>query len=214
MTTAAHLISALTHPLFMLTIGLGLVMAANPYAFGFRELEQGWQITLLCFIYTFLFPAITLLIMRGLGMVNSLSLESKEERWGPLIATLAFYFWFFANIRQNPNVPDPFESFTLGACIALSLAFMVTLFEKVSLHAVGVGGLVGLVGILGWVYDEPIFTIGPVRVHAFVALATLLILSGVIGSARLHLKAHDTRDIIAGFLIGLASQFFAVRILY
>lgn len=152
--------------------------------------------------------------MRGLGMVKTLSLASKEERWGPLIATLAFYFWFFANIRHNPNVPDPFEAFTLGACIALSLAFLVTLFEKVSLHAVGLGGMVGLVGILGWVFEDPFLKIGSIKAHLFPVLAILLVFSGLVGSARIHLKAHESRDIAAGFLIGLAGQFFAVRILY
>ena len=214
MTAAARVISFLFHPLLMLTFGLGLILATNPYAFGFREMEEGWQLALLCFIYTFLFPTITLLIMRGLNMVNSLALETKEERWGPLIATLAFYFWFYANIRQNPNIPDPFESFTLGACLALSMAFFAALFNKTSLHAVGLGGMIGLVGTLGWIFDQPYVVLGPYEVHVFLLMAVLILFSGVVGSARLHLKAHQVPDILTGFLIGLAGQFFAVRILY
>ena len=38
-------------------------------------------------------------------------------------------------------------------------------------------------------------------------ILVLILLSGLLGSARLYLKAHNSKELLVGFLIGILSQF-------
>lgn len=214
MRISALLISVVAHPLLMLSLGLVLLMAINPYEFGFDQWAGGWRLIIICLIYTFVFPLLALFMMRGLGMVKSLQLPTKEERWGPLIVTLVFYFWFFINMKHNPNIPASFTAFTLGSCISLSLGFLFSVFDKISLHALGLGGIVGLILIAIWLGEEQTLLLWGYRVNLLLVIVATLLFSGMVGSARLLLNAHQLSQLAVGFLVGLCGQFLAVRFLY
>jgi len=79
MKLIAHIISIICHPLLMLTYGLLFMMWAEPYQFGGATDSDmslymiGSIVGISCF-----FPAFSLLMMRGLGMVESLQLKDRD----------------------------------------------------------------------------------------------------------------------------------------
>ncbi|MBX2815871.1 MAG: phosphatidic acid phosphatase [Saprospiraceae bacterium] len=215
MRAAAHIVSFLFHPLLMMSYGLVLLLCVYPHGFSVHSLWGADRLLIICFIYTFFFPSLAILMMRGLGMISSLEMPTRQERWGPLIICLVLYFWFFANIRKNPAVDESFTAFVLGASIALSLSFLASLFDKISLHGVGAGGLVGLVFVLILLNtNTPMLAIGNIRVHLFIILVAFVLLAGIIGSSRLYLKAHSFRQVVAGVLVGFSGQMLATGFLY
>lgn len=213
----AYFFSVVFHPLLILTYMLVLLLLINPYLFG-ASITQGKDVfVLIVFLSTFLIPAFSVLMMKLLGLVSSIELKDKQERIGPYILTGVFYLWVFRNILDNPDIPLAFKIFALGATIGLFMAFFVNLFSKVSMHAVGMGGLLGMVVItmLRFSYENFAVQIGAnslqVSMHSLLMLVILL--CGIVCTARLFLGAHDPRDLYGGFMIGLGTQFLALTIL-
>ena len=111
------------------------------------------------------------------------------------------------------DTPTVLSTFVLGSVIALSISFFVTVFSKLSLHTVGMGGLLGLNAIMFWHFGYDQLSILGYIVHLRLVFLCFLILSGLVASTRLWLGAHVPKEIYGGLLVGFASQFIALRYL-
>lgn len=209
---AAHVVSVVCHPLFLLMYALLLLAWANPYMFGEGSFEKvmtdinNQVMFMKIFIFTVAFPLFAILIMRGLNLIESFEMKDQKERIGPFIVTGLMYIWVFYNLKQQ-SVPAALKTFALGATIGLFSAFIINLFSKISIHTVGMGGFLGMVVIImNKSYSE---FYGDLRA---VFLLTIL-LCGLVGTARLILRAHQPNDVYGGYFVGLASQLVAIRFL-
>jgi hypothetical protein len=210
---SGQILSVLFHPLLILTYGLILILAFNPYAFGVANVVDKLPLILICLAYTFLLPLVSIIFMVFIGLIESMQMIRREERIGPLIICIVFYTWFYINMHRNSGIPAVFGVYTLGSVVALSLAFFITVFSKISLHSVALGGLSGIVLVMLWHFGYQGFEFMGFHVHIKLVLMLSLILSGLIGSVRLWLEAHTNKDVFGGFLVGIASQFIALQIL-
>lgn len=209
----AWVISAFTHPLLVLTYGLILIIAFNPYVFGVGSVMEELPLILVCFAYTFLLPLISIVFMKLIGLVSSLALPTKEERIGPLIICIVFYTWFTINVYRNADIPLLVGIFAFGSVIAMSISFLINIFSKISLHTVAWGGLMGLLIVMVWYFGFQTLSLYNWEIHIRFILLVLVLMGGIISTARLLLSAHDSRDIYGGFLVGFTSQLIAIRIL-
>lgn len=214
----AQFISIVFHPLLMLTYMTVILMTINPYWFGVHRLADKMPLLLAIFFSSFVIPGIAVLLMRFLGLVQTIELRDKKERIGPYIVTGIFYLWLYVNFRNDPAMPPHFSAFVLGTVIGLFVAFFINNFSKISAHAVGMGGLAGMLVILmGMGSFDPVFirlgALGIVQTTVLTLLLISILASGMVGASRLLLNAHEPIDLYGGFLVGLASQFFAFRIL-
>ncbi|MCB0650164.1 MAG: hypothetical protein KDC85_02740 [Saprospiraceae bacterium] len=218
--TAAQFISILFHPLLIPTYMLVLLMIVNPYLFGVHDISE--QNSMLLIIHTIMntlvIPAFAILVMKLLGLIKTFEMQDKSERTGPYIIAGIFYLWLFRNFLDNTNVPLAFTSFLLGATIALFLAFLLNIFTKISAHAVGMGGLLAMVIITMFQFSYDTFNLnlwfGTIQMNMVTVLMITILIAGMVGSARLILKAHIPSDLYGGYLIGFASQIFALRFLF
>lgn len=207
MKVLARIVSYLFHPLLFPTYGLLLLLAANPNRFGpFGEkLHIVWLIII--FALTFLFPAVWLLMMKRLEMIDSLNLETTKERIVPLIATATFYLWTAWMFKSNVNMKIPTDKLIfymmLGSCFTIFMALCINIFMKISLHTLGAGNLLGIM--------LPLIRISTYDLR-FVFVALILV-AGIIGASRLILKAHSPREIFTGYFIGFTGQFIAFTII-
>ncbi|MEN0005976.1 MAG: hypothetical protein AAF798_17630 [Bacteroidota bacterium] len=217
----AQLFSVLFHPLLIPTYMLVLLLIINPYLFGVHGLgEQLSQLLLIrIFFSTFLIPAIAIAMLKFLGLIESFEMRDKQERIGPYIITGIFYLWMVRNFIENPQIPTAYTSFVLGATIALFLAFFINIFSKISAHAVGMGGLLGMIVITMLFFSHDTFALtsvltGTIQLNMNIILMLAILLAGIVGSARLILEAHHPQDLYGGFLVGFATQFIALRFLF
>lgn len=214
----AHLFSIVFHPLMMLTYMLVLLLLVNPYLFGVNNVLDGHFLILLIFLSTFFIPMVAILMMRFLGLIQSFQMRDKKERIGPYISTGIFYLWMFRNLLDNPDIPLAYKVFVLGATIALFTAFIINLVSKISMHAVGMGGLIGMTVITMLLFSYDYFTIstsllGTVQVSMTALLMLVLLLSGIVCTSRLLLNAHDLQDVYGGIIVGFATQFIALQLM-
>jgi membrane-associated phospholipid phosphatase len=204
----------------MMTYMLILLLLVNPYLFGVNSLSEQKSIKfiLTVFFSTFLIPAFAIFMMWRLKLVNTLDMKDKQERIGPFIVTGVFYLWVYRSVLADSNIPTAFLIAALGTTMGLFICFLINLFFKISLHAAGVGGLLGMVMIVMWLYSYGSFTvhlplIGEADISInFVLIGTILI-AGVVCTARLLLKAHSQLELYAGFALGLLCQYAALKIL-
>lgn len=156
----ARLASFLFHPLLILTYTLVFLLAVNPYLFGVNHLSDPSSKLLLLrvFLSSCFIPGVAILMLRFTGLLRSLEMPSPQDRIGPFVITGMFYLWLFRNFLDNGQIPPLFSSFTLGATITLFLAFLVNIFSKISVHAAGMGGLLGVIVLTLTLYPNYAFT--------------------------------------------------------
>jgi membrane-associated phospholipid phosphatase len=207
MKFAAKTISAIFHPLLFPTYGLLLLLSTNPNRFGTfgDKLQVVWLIII--FSLTFLFPLVWMLMMKRLEMINSLKLDTTQERIVPFIATATFYLWTTWMFKSNVHLKIPTDKLIflmmLGSCFTIFLALVVNIGMRISLHAMAAGNLLGLL--------LPLIRISTFDLR-FLFVGFILI-AGLIGVARLVLNKHTPQEVYAGYLVGFTGQFIAFSII-
>ncbi len=215
--TIAQILSVVFHPLLMVTYMLLLLLVINPYQFGVYKMTEQWKLVLMVFLSTFAMPMFAVFLMKSLNMVKSMQLEDRYERIGPYILTGVFYMWMFINFYkgETQTFPKPLVIMMLGSTIALFLAFFFNNFTKVSAHAAGMGGLVGMALVNTLYFNFDTFTaslgwLGMYEISTNLVLMAVIILAGMVCTARLILGAHTEKQLYIGFALGFAAQFIAL----
>ena len=196
------------------------LMWANPYLFGFSGDKAEGLVVISIVSISVLFPMISILMMKALGLISTLEMKDKNERIGPLIVTGLFYMWLYVNIRNNDSIPAALSFFVLGCTISVFLALIINSFTKISLHTIAAGGLA-----TGMMYILFHFTYGhldvaiPVlqtqfRISDRLVLIIIMFTAGAVGASRLYLKAHKENEIYGGYVVGILSQLIAIRIFF
>ncbi|GAB4322770.1 MAG: hypothetical protein Kow00127_15420 [Bacteroidales bacterium] len=198
-TTLAKWISIILMPLLVPLYSLLIIYTLPLY--GVLIIPQQYRLIILgmVFVSTFLFPVVMLLIMMRRGLVNSLHLDRRQERIIPLMIT-GFFFFLAYNMVRNMHLDEVFLKIFLGSFLSVMLALIISLFWKISMHMIGMGGLVG--GLVGIALSTGIDLTG------WIALSFLA--AGLTGTARLLLQAHSPAQIYSGFAAG----FFVLLILF
>jgi membrane-associated phospholipid phosphatase len=143
------------------------------------------------FITTAMFPLLFVMIMVKRKMITDIYMKKREDRIYPFAITALFFFLSYYLIRQLP-LYDVFSLFLLGSTFLVFFSFLISFFWKISTHLMGIGGLLG--GLSGIA----------IRLNLdFTAMIIFgLIVSGLLGFARLQLNAHKPFQVYAGFLLG------------
>lgn len=199
----AKIISYLFHPLTMLTYMAALFLLINPFLFGKSDISQGGWLILQVFLSTFLVPGLLVVMMKNLGLISSIEMQERHDRIIPYIATGIFYLWIFMMVRKTTMYPLLFSIATLGTTTGLFLCFFFNNFFKISAHAAGVGGLLGIFLIAMRWFSYSYFYVQGITIPVYVVLMAVIILCGLVCTSRLLLKAHSGTEIIQGFGVGL-----------
>jgi hypothetical protein len=211
----AHFFSIIFHPMLVPTWAILLMLGINPYAFGVHGFGDAKVIPLILMLFfsTFLIPAVGVLLLKPLGFIDSYQLETQKERHGPYIISGIFYLWVLKNVMSKGLLPPLYTAFLLGATLGLFMAFFVNIFFKISAHAIGMGGLVMAVLFVIWKWNAPAFEFGPFLVSLNLVLVVVVLISGIVGTSRLVLQAHNSAEIYSGFLVGAAAMCVAVSLI-
>lgn len=218
---AAHFFSIVGHPMLVLIYALLIMLAVNPQQFGIAGMTDRRAVLLLLSVFTttVLLPGLGVALMKPLGFIKSLQMSDKQERTGPYIIAGIFYLWLFKNLESVGQTPALYLVFVLGATIALFLNFFINIFTKISVHAAGMGGFIAMIILMmkqpEWVkYGLGIAAFGStVQLSLSVVLAMVIVLAGLVGTARLALGAHVPSDLYRGYATGFAAVMLAAVIL-
>jgi hypothetical protein len=199
--TAAKLLSYLLHPVLMPTYAVVLIFRVSSYYSTIVSTELKEKIFLIVGIDTLLIPLAIVYLMYLRRTIKSFEMESREERIAPFLITSICYFSAYYMLRFLP-LPKVFNLLLLGAAVAITITSMITIKWRISIHMVGIGGMVGgLISISQYL-----------SVDFANAIFILMIAAGLLGTARLIVSRHSHKQIYAGFLLGFLCEFFILWI--
>ncbi len=147
------------------------------------------------FLFTFIYPAIAILLLRKLNFVDSLEMPDTKQRIIPLMITIILYIWTYLVIKDK-HFPLVMRIYMLGAISSLILAFVINVFHKLSLHMVGMSGTLICVLLLTMVSHTDVSYF----------LLWMIITTGLVATSRLYLHAHTMREVYTGFMVGVFGQ--------
>jgi len=147
-------------------------------------------------VATYFIPLCTLFVLKSLKRIHSFEVATIKERKIPLFLMILL-FAILGNNLANLSIFRDFSLLFYGATYALiSVYFLFIIKLKTSLHLLAIGMLVGFFLALAAVHSISVLPI----------IIILILLSGLLASARLEVEAHSPKEIYTGFFIGVFSQ--------
>lgn len=199
----AHFLSYIFHPVFIpLYITWFLLFIHPAYSNGFSSGERIRTVLTVAQNAVF-YPLFCVLLLKGVGFIDSIYLRTRKDRIIPYIASGIFYFWTFTVLKEQEIYPRIFPSFMLGVFLASSAALLANIYYKISMHAIGLGGMLGLFIVVLW--GNTMLMTWP--------LAAGLLIAGAVCSSRLLVSDHTPKDIYSGLAIGIITQLIAAFIM-
>lgn len=155
---------------------------------------------LLTFVGPILVPLLCMLLLKSLRLITSYRLQRSQEQLYPVLLTIICTFIVFYLVGGLPYA-NIIRQFYLVMIILLSGFILLSIRWKVSLQMTALGALCGFVFILGYKYFGDVVLV----------LSGLLLLTGIVGAARIYLRQHTPPQIYGGFLYGV---FLVVALLF
>lgn len=187
-------ISYIFHPVFIPFFGSCL------YFYIFPHNESDYQVQLILsylFLGTVVIPILFLWLLKHFKLIQTFQIPSVRERRLPLLFFLLVSFLatkLLSNYRILPDLTIMFIGITFVSLIAYVL---ISFRFKISLHAISIGGVIGVILALSRLYNMNLILI----------ISTLFVLAGIILTARLCLKAHTNTEVYLGFFTGILLQY-------
>jgi hypothetical protein len=186
----SEVVSILFHPVFMPVYGLLIIFFA-PTIFIYIPGNVKRVIFMLVLINMTVVPLAMLPLFRYRNIISSYSLTGRADRVMPLALGLLMYI-LTTIIFFSYQIPVLIKSFMLAASVTAFIVLVITMMWKISIHSAGMGGLLATVIALSLRMGTPLTTY----------LALLILVSGVVLTARLYLGAHKPGQVYLGFMAG------------
>ena len=192
----AHLISYLFHPLFISTYITAFLLYVHPYVFaGFGPTLKLYRL-LSIFLNHALIPGFAVFLMWRLKLISSMQLKNSKERIIPYAAAIIFYFWGWNVMSRIPENPAVFVNFLQGVFFGVCGAWVININSKISMHTTAMGGALAFF-LIFYLRDSN---------ASGLYLSIVMLVAGMVGTARLIVSDHTRFQIIQGYVVGALAQ--------
>lgn len=194
---AARIMSMIFTPFYLPLVGLVALFMFSYMAL----LPMGYKLHVLLSVYLFtiLVPSILIHIYRQYQGWTSKELGKKERRLVPYIISIVSYFGCFF-LMEYKNTPRVVSIILVAALVIQMVCAFINIWWKISTHTAAIGGVAG--ALMAYSIG---FSFNPMWWLCFV-----LILAGMVGSARMILRQHTLSQVVTGFFIGLVCAFLVI----
>lgn len=193
----AKVLSVLFTPFYLPILGL-LILFIFSYL---RLLPLTYKLFLLLMFYLFtvFLPTALIRFYRRYRGWTLIELGSRERRAIPYVISIFSYLLCYY-IMAATHVPHFMGSILIAALVIQVACAIINLFIKISTHTAAIGGVTG--ALLAF---SVIFSFNPVW-----WLCIVLLLAGMVGTSRMILRQHSLRQVVLGYLAGVACSFVSV----
>lgn len=196
-------VSVLFHPLLMPTY-LFVAGSIGVKGFIYYTGDAWFQLLQLFMLLTVALPAVAIMILNRFKLVSGLTLSEQTDRPLPLFITALFYFLAVYLMRAQFMFNLDMLYMLIAIGVVIMLATVISLFWKISAHAIGTSGTLGLLVLLAIGYPEN-------ELLEYVVGASAA--WGMTSAARLRLQAHTPAQVWVGSIIGLVVTSVVFRLL-
>jgi hypothetical protein len=192
----AHLFSYIFHPLFIPFYVSWFIAFVHPSYFSGFGLAEKKRVLAMVTLNVIAFPFITVVLLKALGFIDSFFLRTQKDRIIPYIASMTFFFWAQYALREQQEIPRILVAFMFGVFIASAAALIANIYFKISMHAVGMGGLTGIFYVI--MQQNTMLMTWP--------LSAALLIAGLVCTSRLIVSDHTSKEIYRGLFAGFICQ--------
>ena len=193
----ARIMSMIFTPFYLPIVGLIAL-----FIFSYMSLlPMMYKLVMLAMVYllTVVAPSLLIHLYRLCQGWTSHELGRKERRLVPYIISIVCYFacFFWMEYRNTPRV------ISIIVVVALTIQMvcaLINIWWKISTHTAAIGGVAG--ALLAYSIS---FSFNPIW-----WLCLVLILAGMVGTARMILRQHSLSQVVTGFFIGLICAFLVI----
>ena len=187
----ARIISIIGHPIFHPTWMMIILLLS-----GITRFTPGNDLSFLTitFAMTFLVPALIIVMMKRWHIIDSFEMEDRDDRLGPLFIMIMFLYVTLRFFNKMPLF-SIYNFYLTTVIVTTIIAFIITFFWKISLHALGWGCLTACLFLM---------TTFSMRLYLLYFIGSIVI-AGIVAAARLKLKSHSNAQIYSGFAMGFAT---------
>lgn len=167
-----------------------------------NTIESGQKLNILSLIFTitYLIPLLILILFKKLKIIKNYQTNSIKERKLPMALMIVLFYLLGNTISNIGNLSQLFYTTSLG----LLLIYILFIFKiKASVHLLSLGLIISFFMVISILYSRSYIPL----------ISILFLLSGILASARLNLKAHTTKEIYIGFFIGIITPLVVYAIL-
>lgn len=195
----AMLFSYIFHPIFIPMYVIAFFVYIHPYYFAGFSAAGKRQTLFICAFNIVFFPLISVLLLKAVGFIDSIFLRTRKDRIIPYMACGIFFFWAYTVFHKQENYPAIMSVFILGIFLASSAGLIANIYFKVSMHAIGMGGWLGIFWVV--FQSNTMLMTWP--------LAAVVLLTGIVCTARFIVSDHTQKDVYVGLALGIACQLVA-----
>jgi membrane-associated phospholipid phosphatase len=196
---AARIVSIIFTPFYLPLVGL-IILFTTSYL-SLLPMAYRLQVLILAYFFTILLPTYLIHFYRRHQGWTLIELGHKERRLVPYLISIFCYFaciW----IMERLHIYHFIGSIVMAALIVQMTCALINVWWKISTHTAAIGGVAG--AVFGF---SLIFGFNPVGWYCLI-----LLVAGILGSARMILRQHSLAQVMAGFGVGFLCA--AVSILY
>lgn len=195
-TAISHFLSWVFVP--MLIPVYGTLMILNLSMMSFVPFASKVVFTAAVALFNVVIPMLLVFVLKRFGIVQDIGLNNRSERPIPYIIMILCFAGtaFFFHLKGAPLWMTLFYA---GGAVAALVNLIVNFWWKISAHAAAMAGLVALLMIIN--RDG--------LPHASIAgwLIATVIVTGLLGSARVWLGRHTVGQVMAGYAVGFLSVY-------
>jgi membrane-associated phospholipid phosphatase len=194
---SARIISAIFNPFYLALVGLVLVFTFS--YLNMLPLVFRLQVLALVFFFTILMPTVFIRLYRYSNGWTLLELGRKHRRIVPYVISIVCYlacYWLIDRV----NIFHIVATILMSALLIQIVCAFINIGWKISTHTAAIGGVAG--SLIAFAEK---FSFNPVW-----WLCLVLILAGVLGSARMILRQHSLSQVLVGFTVGCICAFIGV----
>lgn len=193
----AKVLSIIFHPVLLPTLGLLLLLNSGFY-FTMLSWEAKRFVLLVVFFSTCILPLLSVAIM-ALNPRFNIMMPDSRDRIMPLLSSSVFYYLGFILLNKARAFPE-FKLFLLASVLVITVLLIVSFKWKISNHMAAIGGLAGTLFALS-------FRSG---INPVYSIMIVVLISGLVGTARLILQKHTITQLIAGYGLGFSVLYFVI----
>lgn len=134
-------------------------------------------------------------------------MKDRQERILPFafIAILYIVVTYLFYTRTRIDLNDNLLKFLVIIDALVLVAAIVTFVYKVSVHSMGMCGMIGILLPLNKISEDGAL---------FYPTIAVIVLAGLVMSARLQLNSHTPREVMIGGVLGFTTSFVMMLILF
>lgn len=198
----AHIFSVIFHPLFIPFYVCWFLEFVHPSYFSGFSISGKRTVLLSVTLNAVLFPLITVLLLKALGFIESIFFKSQKDRILLYISSMTFFFWAQYSLREQPYIPRILVAFMFGVFISSAAALIANIYLKISMHAIGMGGLIGICFVI--MRQNSMLMTWP--------LSAAVLIAGLVCTSRMIVSDHTSKEIYSGLLMGFLCQLMGASI--